>query len=230
MVFRIARLLKADNCPVFIENEAKLSEKQSFFETQLFGADSCGVITEQYRPLKSGKPSKYTKTILTAVDAVRELIEKHVSDYLKQTTITLDGQEMTLNLFPAVIQKGDVKFVAGVNFELVSKLHRHVVTRWDDFYVHLDSAFFMALYFLNNNDIVSGSLKGNVHYVHWLVDTAGANLMLDVAPNEVRLYEGRETFRRVKEIMDHRGEKIPNLFSCVECSLNCDERMNIYRE
>ena len=228
MIFRVARLLSPDNCPDFILNEAKISDRQSYFETLMFGHDADGNVTTEYKPLKSGKPSKVMKDVQRAVENCQALMDKHVETFNGQVRLSVDGIAMNFNLFPAVITRGDVKFVAGVNFELVSQVHRHVVTRWDDFYVHLDSAFFMALYILNTTGDIDASFKGDIHYVHWLIDPNGANLMVDVAVNDVRMYEGKETFRLAKELI-HGGRR-PNLFSCVKCRLECDQRLNIYRE
>ncbi|MDN5291424.1 MAG: hypothetical protein PWQ06_1663 [Anaerophaga sp.] len=220
LIPRLANKIDELNCKSYIDDyDDEL--RQNYFLTKLFGATPEGEIVETFKLTKTGKPTAEQKKI----DAAAEEARKRIAG-VNYVWLETEGAGNYFHSFPEVVNANGRRFVCGVNFEVCSSISNRIKKSYGNYYVSIQNQANVAVYILNNytNDMPKNleKFRGNIYYVHRLVDYHGHIEDIIYAPSKVRFSEAKELIRLYKESKEYS----PNFNQCLSCRIRCDKMIN----
>lgn len=216
---RLANKIGDLNCRTYIDDYED-SVRQDYFLTRLFGSTPTGEVVDVYKLTKSGKPTAEQKHI----DYAAETAKRYVTgvDYV---WLEVEGAGDYFHSFPEIFEADGKRYIAGVNFEVCSSIKNRIRKSYGNYYINIQNQANVAVYILNNYvNTMPESLekfRGNIFYVHRLVDYAGNIENIVYSPGKVRFEEAKELIR----LYENAKEFTPNFSQCLSCRIKC-EKMN----
>lgn len=233
----------SDVCPFMIKgiNETPYKDKQSYFETRLFGSNSYGDVVNKLPFTSKGNVSSAQKKIDSVVSIFDKLCESEgiliEDNYQEKISVPFRSStlQVVLNVFPTSFIVDGNMVIGGVNFFIVSNLnHPYSKRNWENVLITKHVEICTTLYILNEirdgyESVVKMAKRKQIHLMYWVVDLGKDvnQLKAKIVPSDNLILEGKEYFRKAESILkDTSWDKIPSYSACSRCKLKCDKRVD----